>query len=141
MKIKTKEFKPGYDKSDFYSIMGKFFAEKKHRKEMPYLINTDKKTWILFYEDDRLMAFYAHEKRKELTEVSGIYVLEEYRKFGLCHYIIKDAIKKFDWIRIISNTDSLLYILKENGFMEISEKGSYKIMERRIENGTETNNQ
>ena len=43
MNLQKKEYNEGYDRTEFYSIMGKFFAEKKYRDEMPYLINTEEK--------------------------------------------------------------------------------------------------
>ena len=48
MNLQKKEYNEGYDRTEFYSIMGKFFAEKKYRDEMPYLINTEEKEWRLF---------------------------------------------------------------------------------------------
>ena len=38
MNLQKREFKEDYDKAAFYSIMGEFFAEKKYRDEMPYLV-------------------------------------------------------------------------------------------------------
>lgn len=49
MNLQKREFKEDYDKAAFYSIMGEFFAEKKYRDEMPYLVNTEEKEWCLFF--------------------------------------------------------------------------------------------
>lgn len=66
MNLQKKEYNEGYDRTEFYSIMGKFFAEKKYRDEMPYLINTEEKEWRLFYEEGVLAGFYGHEEKKSL---------------------------------------------------------------------------
>ena len=47
MNLQKKEFNKGYDKVAFYSVMGEYFAEKKYRDEMPYLINNEEKEWRL----------------------------------------------------------------------------------------------
>ena len=61
MNLQKREFKEDYDKAAFYSIMGEFFAEKKYRDEMPYLVNTEEKEWCLFFANGKLAGFYAHE--------------------------------------------------------------------------------
>ena len=70
MNLQKKEYNEGYDRTEFYSIMGKFFAEKKYRDEMPYLINTEEKEWRLFYEEGVLAGFYGHEEKKELIRMT-----------------------------------------------------------------------
>ena len=64
MNLQKREFKEDYDKAAFYSIMGEFFAEKKYRDEMPYLVNTEEKEWCLFFANGKLAGFYAHEERE-----------------------------------------------------------------------------
>ena len=66
MNLQKKEYNEGYDRTEFYSIMGKFFAEKKYRDEMPYLINTEEKEWRLFYRKECSPASTAMRKRKSL---------------------------------------------------------------------------
>lgn len=54
---KVKEFVGNYDKDLFYSIMGKFFAERSYRKKLPYLINDKDKFWYIFFRKGELLAF------------------------------------------------------------------------------------
>lgn len=130
-----KEFKAGYKKEDFYSIMGMFFAERKYRRELPYMVNTDDKSWVLFYEKECLAAFYAYEEKKDIFLLSGIYVMEEYRGNGVGTLMVEDALSRFPAVRIITNTTEMLSILEEYKFLEVSIRGSYRRMEWRKENG------
>ena len=54
---KVKEFVGNYDKDLFYSIMGKFFAERSYRKKLPYLINDKDKFWYIFFRKGELIGF------------------------------------------------------------------------------------
>lgn len=129
--ISKKEFSSGYNKQEFYSIMGQFFAEEKYRKEMPYMKNNEKREWNLFYRKDNLVGFYSHEQEKGIILISSIYVLEEFRKTGVLTEMLKDMIGGFPEMKIISNNNILLKVLEKNKFKEVSTKGSYKVMERR----------
>lgn len=130
-----KEFSSGYDKREFYAIMGQFFAEEKYRKEMPYIKNSDKKGWSLFYIKDNLVGFYSHEQIKDVAQISSVYVLEEFRRMGVFTEMLKDMINCFCNIKITSNNDILLNLLLKNGFKKISARGSYNVMERIKNNG------
>ena len=40
-------FEGNYDKALFYSKMGRFFAEERYIRQMPYLLNEPDRVWIL----------------------------------------------------------------------------------------------
>jgi len=50
--LQIKIYEGNYDRAEFYSIMGKYFVEKKYKEEMPYLENKDEKVWFLAFEDN-----------------------------------------------------------------------------------------
>ena len=58
----VKVFKDNYDRGEFYSIMGKYFAERIYRKLLPYLINEKEKVWYLFFENQTLCGFCGVKK-------------------------------------------------------------------------------
>ena len=125
-----KDFNLGYDKKEFYSIMGEFFAEEKYKKEMPYMKNSEKREWSLFFRDGSLAGFYSHEDRKKFTNIASVYVLENFRETGVLAEMVKDMAGRFRDMSVTSNSEVMLRVLRENGFRELSARGSYKKMER-----------
>lgn len=129
MNLRKMEFNGDYDKADFYARTGMFFAEKRFRKEMPYLINSEEKEWCLFYLEDRLACFYAHEEKDRITYISGFYVLEEYRKLGLTQYMLDDITAHFEQVRMTTCSQHLLKALYDRQFVRVSSRGSYLTLE------------
>ena len=131
MKLAKKEFQKGYNHAEFYSIMGQFFAEPKYRKEMPYTRNDSNQEWCLFYSGNDLVGFYSHEQKKDLTVISSLYVLEEYRNHEIYKQLITDIVENFAAARTTTNSSQFITTLLEFGFSEVSRRGSYHVMERR----------
>lgn len=127
--INKREFTQKYNKRTFYSIMGKFFAEKKYKKELPYLDNADTYEWRLFYSGKRLAGFYSLEQKKGFTKIGNIYVIEDFRKVEVYESIIADIMTIDGVVKIITNDINWISILTENGFTQISARGVYKTME------------
>lgn len=57
-------FQGNYDKSLFYSLLGKFFAEREYRKMFPYLINEEGSVWIVAIENNEALGFTIFEEKK-----------------------------------------------------------------------------
>jgi len=129
MNLRKLEFKKGYDKADFYARTGMFFAEKQFRKEMPYLINTDEKEWCLYYDQNHLTAFYAHESKGNHTLITGFYILENYRRTGITQVLLDDILSQFDTVRIVTCSQHLLKQLTLCRFIKLGSRGSYITME------------
>lgn len=129
MNLQKKEFNKGYDKVAFYSVMGEYFAEKKYRDEMPYLINNEEKEWRLFYYGDTLAGFYGHDEKKGQTNVSGVYVLSAFRHSEVCAVMVEDMVYSFSSIRMTTSNPRLISHLRKNGFRELSRRGCYLTME------------
>lgn len=104
MNLQKREFKEDYDKAAFYSIMGEFFAEKKYRDEMPYLVNTEEKEWCLFFANGKLAGFYAHEERERHTAISGVYVLPAFRQYGVGTFMLEDMLRSFPTVRMVTSS-------------------------------------
>ena len=56
---------------------------------MPYLINTEEKEWRLFMRKECSPASTAMRKKKELTIISGVYVIHEYRHSEVCAFMVE----------------------------------------------------
>lgn len=129
MNLQKKEFEKDYDKAAFYAIMGEFFADKKYRSEMPYLVNSEEKEWCLFFANGELAGFYAHEERERHTYVSGVYVLPAFRQYGICASMLEDMLRSFPTVRMVTSSPKLIAMLDERGFHRISRRGSYLTLE------------
>lgn len=70
-----KIFKDNYDKGTFYSIMGKFFAEKTYRKLMPYLANDEKTEWIVKTDkNNNVLGFISFVEKKDKVNIGYFFV-------------------------------------------------------------------
>jgi GNAT superfamily N-acetyltransferase len=72
-----------YDKALFYSKMGRFFAEERYIRQMPYLRNRPEKVWFTVEKDEKVIAFSSVEFKDGYVEFTTEYVEPRYRKKGL----------------------------------------------------------
>ncbi|MBR2950775.1 MAG: hypothetical protein IKC46_13105 [Lachnospiraceae bacterium] len=133
MNLQKLEFTIPYDKADFYARTGIYFAEKKYRHEMPYLVNSDEKEWCLFYDKDKLAGFYAHEPKDGYTLISGLFIPESHRHTGICEYLLTDITLSFGRVRMTTSSPHLIKKLLAFHFVRISSRGSYQTMERTMQ--------
>ena len=61
MKIAEHEDRP----AEFWAFMGLFFAQRKYRREMPYLVDDDGYVWYLAMDGDILLGFAAIHAMKD----------------------------------------------------------------------------
>ena len=111
--------------SEFYSHVGKYFAERKYRKEMPYLINDTDYKWVLYFKNNgELVAFYHYKFEEDTVELGGLYVVEEYRCQGLAKRIMNGQMSFFDnyTMTTTSNNPIILKLRKKLGFVERSKR-------------------
>lgn len=85
-----KVYSGDYDKKEFYSIMGKFFAEPEYQKLMPYLKNSSNDTWIVKEEDGEVIAFLSYSESKELINIKSCY----YHKISDARQMVTGILKK-----------------------------------------------
>ncbi len=128
---KVKVYQDNYDKSEFYSIMGKYFAERVYKRTMPYLVNDKNKIWYLFYSDTELVGFCGVKIGTECIEFSYVYPLvkDEYDKVlkFMCERIYK--LYKNNNIRILTDNKMEIAVWKELGFNLSGTKGKYQYLE------------
>ena len=133
MILTVKEYPGELSECEFYSLMGKYFAERKYRKQMPYLINDEKYLWRLYFHKNNLIGFYHYNYLKEdLIEFGGLYLEEAYRDKCLGKRILFEQTTEFKEYnqKSISNNPIVLHIRKDLGFVETGKRGSYSILQK-----------
>ncbi len=83
MEIEIRVFEPGYDKKEFYGIMGDPLTMPEIRKELPYLINSRDMVWFLAFKGEELVGFAAVDLRRSRVVLKNHYVYPEHRKNGV----------------------------------------------------------
>lgn len=126
----VREYVGNYNKSNFYSIMGKFFAERIYRKKIPYLINDKDKAWYLFYQNKELIGFCGIKIRQHYTSFSDIYILEKHYSNKVLTYITNYMFNlyKMENIKLLTCSKEEIKIWKDLGFKIIGNKGCYLCM-------------
>ncbi|NWL89125.1 MULTISPECIES: GNAT family N-acetyltransferase [unclassified Paenibacillus] len=76
-------FEGKYDKAIFYSKMGRFFAEERYIRQMPYLRNESDRIWFLIERNGMVVAFSSLRIMDEYILFTTEYVEPGYRKQGL----------------------------------------------------------
>ena len=126
----VKEYVGNYNRNEFYSIMGKFFAERIYRKKLPYLINDKDKSWYLFFKKNELIGFCGIKIGQQYTSFSDIYILEKYMDIKTLTYITNHMFNlyKMENIKLLTCFDEEIKLWKKLGFKIIGNKGSYSCM-------------
>lgn len=118
---------------DFWRDMGYYFASRKIRREMPYLIDDDGYTWFLAREAGAVVGFASCHVGKDKTgHLHGIYVEEERRRKGVATALVR---ARLDWLRqqgcasfhAVASPKSQTVLLAA-GFVDTGKKGGYIVM-------------
>lgn len=127
--MQIKIFEGNYNKTEFYTYLGKYFAEPNYRKEMPYLSNKEGSVWILVFEGDELIAFASLHELKNKIMLEHSYVEDTYRKKGIWKKLnelrFKYASDKNKPIEVITKEDHLKEYWIKNGFEVYRQNGRY----------------
>lgn len=126
---KVKEFVGNYDKDLFYSIMGKFFAERSYRKKLPYLINDKDKFWYIFFKKEELIGFCSIKIGQKCTSFPDLCILDDENldeSLFIINYMFN--LYKMENIKILTCKSNEIKFLKQLGFEETGSKGCYTNM-------------
>lgn len=125
--FEVKEFMDTCNNEEFYKYMGRFFAERIFRKELPYLINDQEKIWYLFFDHDVLAGFCGVVMSQNSTSFTDFYLLPTYRNQENKEFMAKYMLNLYhtEKIRILTNSEDEMNLWEELGFMKGSMKGSY----------------
>lgn len=83
MNIEINCYEGNYDKTLFYSKMGRFFAEEKYTRQMPYLRNEPDRIWFTIEKNSRVIAFSSLRIRDDYILFTTEFVEFGYRRQGL----------------------------------------------------------
>lgn len=122
----------------FWLLMGPYFASAAVRKELPYLVDKPGDVWFVWVEDDRVHGFLAVTTGGKQMEIHGVYVHPDRRGNGLGKMLAARALKwliakgNSGTVRVTANAASA-QIWRDIGFVVVSRRGGYEVMEVRIE--------
>ncbi len=132
-----KVFMGNYNKREFYSWMGEFFADRKYRKKMPYLINDVDKIWYVIYERrDKIVGFFGIKICLDNTLISDIYIDENYNRMSIFEYMAKYLVELYqeETIKVLTKMPNEQIIWSNLSFTIIGNRGNYAIMTRKVKN-------
>ena len=101
-------FFPPYKKSQFYQLMGAFFAERVYQQQFPYLVNDENCYWYVILDDEkRVTAFSYYEKganKVELGEFYGKDPTAQFKKF-LLRKMLVDISRNYPEAEILASSN------------------------------------
>lgn len=118
-----KTFRENYNNNEFYSIMGKFFAERKYRKLMPYLFNEEDLIWNIIIKDGSADAFISYKENDNRLNIGYCYSRDKklYKK------LLNSIPLKNTYIELEKDFDKSIY--EELGYKVYKESKNYWYME------------
>lgn len=116
-------FKDNYDRNYFYSLMGKYFAERKYRKLMPYLYNEDELIWYLNIVDKEVTGFISYKDNGDKINIGYCYAEDNktYKKN------LNKLPNKNTYIELEKDFDKTVF--EKHGFNVYKESKNYWYME------------
>lgn len=131
-KYDIKVYMGNYDKKEFYSQMGEFFADRNYRKQLPYLINDVDKIWYLIYERNKFVGFFGIKICNENTLISDIYITDLYLKSGVFEYMAKHLVNLYneEELKVLTKVKREQNIWLKLGFELVGNRGNYAVMIR-----------
>lgn len=121
-----KKYSGKYNKKEFYSVMGKYFAEPEYKKLLPYLSNRENDEWIVIEKEGDIVAFSSYARTKAGTNIKSCY----YQKLTDARKMIKRIIKEapgqaYTTIIMKENQKLIQLFIKEFGFIQTKETKNY----------------
>jgi len=132
-KYNIKVYMGNYNKKEFYSQMGEFFAERIYRKELPYLINDTDKMWYLIYDRDKFLGFFGIKICTGNTLISDIYINDEKNKIEIFKYMANYLVDTYheEELKVLTKISKEQAIWTKLGFKTVGVRGNYSIMIRK----------
>ncbi|MHA1910407.1 MAG: GNAT family N-acetyltransferase [Candidatus Kariarchaeaceae archaeon] len=122
-----------YDKNEFYRLMGPAFADKKIKKELPYLDNEEGRYWILILEKNQLIGFGSLQELKKKIIIKSAFVYPAFRGKGIYKWILDLRLKEAKKLNKVLETvvkKELTTIFQEKGFKVVRVTKNYSIMRK-----------
>jgi hypothetical protein len=134
--MQTKIFEGNYNKDEFYSLMGKYFAESPYISEMPYLQNRKTNIWFVTILNDKVVGFGALSVLKNKVVLEHSYVEKIHRKKSIWKEINKLRFEYAEKLKlpleVITKEPHLREHWIKNGFSMYRQNGSYFYLRKDI---------
>lgn len=130
-KYSIKVYMGNYNKKEFYSEMGEFFADRFYRKKLPYLINDIDKIWYLIYNQDKLIGFFGVKICIENTLISDIYI-DDVNRMKIFKYMTEYLVNQYseEEIKVLTKFSEEQEVWANLGFEVVGNRGKYVVMIR-----------
>ena len=124
--------------TNFYFLMGKFFADRNIAKEMDcQLYNEDGMTWYVYFNKEGKVCGFASviEKNRDKEKwyyLDNFYVVKEERGKGIAKEILQHILNDYSSIYLISRNEIAINMFMNYGFVKSgAAKGRYITMEKK----------
>ena len=119
---------------EFYSKMGKFFANKNISKEMDgQLYNGDKSTWGIYEEDGLIKGFISLQHGKKVDVLDNFYVLPEYRNKKIGSQLLNEIVGYAqNDIKLVTRNEIAFTMYMLKGFNIIRKNGRFYTMIKKV---------
>lgn len=114
---------------EFYAEMGKFFADRGIIKELDCQLYNDKNTtWYISVNENyqEIDGFISIQDKGKYNYIDNFYVVSKYRNKGIGNKLLKEVIKDYDNIKLISRNEAAIHLFRKFGFEEYGQNGRYK---------------
>ncbi|MBC2173899.1 hypothetical protein [Listeria booriae] len=139
-----KVFEPGnYSFEVFYKFMGPFFGERKYKRELPYLVNTENTWWFIELKDELVTGFSSYEITNQGVEIGDTFVVEkDLELWGKLAMYALDAAESLGpkriYVAVTFEVEQKWY--EAQGFEVYRETKNYIFLEKVDEDGQEKEN-
>jgi len=132
--MQIKIFEGNYDKAEFYSVMGKYFAEPQYRKAMPYMSNKETSVWFLIFQAGELVGFSSLSNLPEKIILESSFVECNFRRQGFWHALNRERLNyaesKNKNFEVITKEPYLVSYWIDRGFEVYRKNGRYSYLRR-----------
>ena len=125
------------NETNFYFLMGKFFADRSIIKEMDcQLYNEEGMTWFVYFNKEGKVCGFASIQQKTRNKLKwnyldNLYVVPEERGKGIGNKILQDVMKNYNNIYLITRNEKAIKMFINNGFfVNGAPKGRYLTMQK-----------
>lgn len=134
--MQVKRFKDTTGNAEFYALMGKYFAESKYKKEIPYMSNQKGDVWFVAMDNGTVMRFVSVGETNSKIVLKHDYVEEEYRQNKVFTRLNKERMDYVDKIKkpmeVAVKEQCLIAYWTKRGFKGFRESGSYTYLRKDV---------
>lgn len=127
------KFFPYPQDEKFYSLMGRFFADRGIIKELDnQLYNDDKTNWYVYIEKKVIKGFVSVQEKADHNYIDNFYVLEAFRDSTIGGQLLDKTVDSNRKTKTITRNVKALKMFINRGFEEKRRNGRYYYLEKSI---------